>query len=80
MELNKVVLTKEGYEVKDLSYKAMENIITGRVKCPIKGKATLHEGFVGCAWYTNGRVLPRYGGKDREDLNLNMSDYEDNSI
>jgi hypothetical protein len=73
MELKHITETIEGYEVKDLRYKPVDNIIRGFVKCPIWGKKTLHNGFVVCVWRTNGTLLPKYGGDTRKDLYIKIN-------
>ena len=67
--LNKITHTIEGYEVKNLTWKPIDNIIVGLVRCPIWGNENLHDGFVSCKWNKKGFNL-----KDsyRKDLNLNI--------
>ena len=66
--LNKITKTIEGYEVKDLRFLTVDNIIVGFVKCPIWGKPTRNNGFVTAQWRKNG--TPIKSGKGRKDLNL----------
>lgn len=73
MEKEKLEQIKEtlgGYEVKNLSYKKRDNIITGQVKDPMNLFPTLHEGFVGGAWSING--FPLKYNKGRKDLILKI--------
>lgn len=70
--LNSITKTVEGYEVKNLRYKPLDNIITGFVKCPIIGRENLHNGFVTCVWLTNGSTHSRYGGTKRKDLYIKI--------
>jgi hypothetical protein len=70
--LDSIVETVEGYPVKDLAWLKQDNVIRGRVKCPVQGRENLHEGYVVCVWRKNGTVIPRYGGKDRDYLNLKI--------
>jgi hypothetical protein len=68
--LEQITTTIEGYEVKELRYKKLDNLIVGRVKCPVIGNPALHNGFVVCCWRPNGTLHPRYGGTTRPDLYL----------
>ena len=70
--LEKINNTIGGYEVKGLRYKPLDRLIVGFVKCPIWGKPTHNNGYVSVVWRRNGNVLERYGGKDRNDLNLKI--------
>lgn len=70
--LDKIVETVEGYPVKELSWLERDNVIRGRVKCPVQGNPNLHDGYVVCVWRRSGTVIPRYGGKDRQYLNLKI--------
>ncbi len=72
LEEMKITHTVEGYEVIDLTWIPNDNLIRGRVKCPVIGKPTLHNGFVVATWRLNGSVMPKYGGKDRQDLYLKI--------
>ena len=72
IDIENITQTVEGYPVKDLSYKPVDNIITGRVQCPVTGKPSLHDGYVTCVWNYKGSPLDRYGGKDRRDLALDF--------
>ena len=73
MELKHITETIEGYEVKDLIWLPMDNVIRGLVKCPLWGLDNLHNGFIVCTWRRNGSVMPRYGGNSRKDLYLKIS-------
>jgi hypothetical protein len=66
--LNTINKTKNGYEVKDLRFLPVDNIIVGLVKCPILGRANLREGFICVQWTTKGKPLRI--NKGREDLIL----------
>jgi hypothetical protein len=70
--LDKIIETVEGYSVKELAWLERDNVIRGKVKCPVQGNEDLHDGFITCVWRKNGSVIPRYGGKDREYLNLKI--------
>ena len=70
MELDKITQTIEGYEVKDLRWLPVDNIIVGLVKCPIWGRPNLYEGFVSVQWTRQGK--PIKGAKGRKDLILNL--------
>jgi len=74
--LERINRTLGGYEVKDLRYKPLDRLIVGFVKCPIWGKEILNSGYVSVVWRTNGNVIERYGGRDRQDLNLKIERYE----
>jgi len=69
-ELSKIKETVEFFEVKDLRYLPMDNIIVGLVKCPIWGNPKIHEGFVSVQWTKYGK--PIKGAKGRKDLILNL--------
>lgn len=66
--------TTEGYEVKDLVWRPMDNIIRGFVKDPVTGRESLHKGFVCVTWKKNGSLTQRYGGNTRLDLYLKIDD------
>lgn len=70
--LKQITTTIEGYEVIDLRYKKVDNLIVGRVKCPVIGNPALHNGFVVCCWSYTGKPHWRYGGKNRPDLELDL--------
>ena len=69
--INNITETVEGYEVKNLKWNTVDNIIVGMVKCPIMGRAELHDGFIIVQWRKNGCATNRFKG--REDLKLNIS-------
>ncbi len=71
-ELELITQTVEGYEVKDLVWRPIDNIIRGFVKDPVTGRETLHNGFVCVTWKKNGSLNQRYGGKERPDLYLKI--------
>jgi len=68
--LKRVLYTVEGYEVKNLSFKPHDSIITGLVKCPIIGNDEVHGGYVSCVWNTHGHAIKL--SKGREDLKINI--------
>lgn len=59
-----------GYEVKDLSYKKVDRIITGRVKDPSNLFPHLYDGFCTCVWNTNG--YPQRDNKGRNDMRIEL--------
>ena len=69
-ELNKITETVEGYEVKNLRFLKVDNIITGLVKDPLFGRPNLHGGFVSGQWHTTG--IPTNSIKGRKELKLNL--------
>jgi len=69
-DLNKITQTVTGYPVKDLRWKAVDNIIVGRVKCPIMGKEDFNDGFITGTWRANGSPINSIKGK--EDLRLKI--------
>ena len=71
-DLDLITETIEHHPVKDLAWLNQDNVIRGRVKCPVQGRENLHEGYVVCVWRKNGTVIPRYGGKEREYFNLQI--------
>lgn len=73
LDLTLITQTVEGYEVKDLVWKPMDNIFRGLVKCPVTGRETLHNGFVVATWKRNGSLTDKFGGKTRPDLYLKLN-------
>ena len=69
-DLDKITETIEGYPVKDLRFKPIDNIIVGLVQCPIYGKPTLHEGYISGQWHKDG--TPTNKIKGRNDLKLKI--------
>lgn len=69
-KLEQIKETIDGYEVKNLTYKKLDNIITGQVKDPINLFPDLHEGFIGAAWSVSGHPLKYLKG--RKDLTLKI--------
>lgn len=66
--------TVEGYHVKDLVYKKVDNIIRGFVKCPVVGRPTRNDGYIVVTWrVSNGTLTDFYGGKTRPDLYLKIN-------
>lgn len=72
-QLKSIINTIEGYPVKDLRWKPLDNIIVGLVKCPITGRDNLNDGYVSCTWKKNGSVTLKFGGYNRKDLYLKTS-------
>ena len=72
--LKNISKTVDGYPVKNLKYKQLDNIIIGMVKCPIIGNEKIHDGYICCQWRKNGKPTNTFKG--REDLILIMN-YED---
>lgn len=64
--------TLEGYEVKNLTWLERDNVIRGQVKDPIRGKETLHDGFIVCTWTKRGKLTAKYGGANRNDLDIHI--------
>ncbi len=71
MELN-ITHTVNNYPVKNLIWRPTENIFIGQVKCPIIGRAELHDGYISATWRRNGSYIDKGKGK-REDLRLNLN-------
>lgn len=67
--LKEIKETVEGYEVKDLKWNELDNIIVGMVKEPYSNPK-VHEGFVCVQWKRNGSPTNR--NKGRKDLYLKM--------
>jgi len=65
-----VTQTIEGYTIKDLTWLDRDNLYRGLVQDPIRGRATLHNGFIVCTWRKNGKLTAKYGGADRNDLDI----------
>jgi len=72
LNLDKITHTKNGYPVKGLRFKKLDNIYVGFVQDPIWGKPTLNDGYVTCVWNKKGKVIERYGGKKRTDLEIDI--------
>lgn len=70
--LDKITETKSGYPIKDLRFKKMDNLIVGLVQDPVCGKSNLHDGYISCVWNNRGKVIDRYGGKKRTDLEIDI--------
>ncbi len=68
-KINLITLTVEGIPVKNLTWKPLDNIIVGLVKCPY-GKPDINDGFVSCQWSKYGKPLKLNRG--RNELNLNL--------
>jgi len=67
--LQQITHTVGGYEVKELTWLQRDNVIRGRVKDPVMGRETLHNGFVVLTWRATGKLVPKWG-TNRDDLNL----------
>ena len=74
--IKNVTETVEGYPIKGLRWKPIDNVIVGLVRDPILSNPNINNGYRSCTWYKTGKVTTKYGGKGREDLNLKMN-YED---
>jgi len=68
-ELKKIIETIEGYKVKNLTWKPVDNIIVGLVKYPY-ADPKLRDGWICVQWKRNG--TPTYRNCDRKDLTLKM--------
>lgn len=73
-ELKLIISTVAGYEVKDLRWLPLDNIITGLVKDPVWGKPDLYGGFIAGQWKRSG--TPTNKLKTRTDLKLNIPNDE----
>jgi hypothetical protein len=69
-KLKSITHTVGGYEVKDLSYKKVDRLITGRVKDPFNPFPNLYEGFVSVVFNTSG--YPQRMNKGRNDLRIEL--------
>ena len=69
-QIGKITHTVEGYEVKNLSFKRNDGLITGQVKDPMNMFPHLHEGFVSVVWNRNG--YPQRMNKGRKDLMIEI--------
>ena len=77
--LKKITHTVEGYEVKELVWKPVDNIVRGLVKCPVVGRESFNNGFVAMTWKKNGSITQKYGGTSRTDLYLKINSRSDKS-
>jgi hypothetical protein len=68
--LNTIKATVSQFEVKNLRWLPVDNIIVGLVKDPIWGRETLHDGFISGQWTRKG--VPTNRIKGREDLKLQI--------
>jgi hypothetical protein len=69
-KIKTITHTVGGYEVKDLKYKKVDRIITGRVKDPSNLFPHLYEGFVSIVYNLNG--YPQRDNKGRKDMIINV--------
>jgi hypothetical protein len=70
--LEQITETIEGYPVKELAWLKRDNVIRGRVKDPVTGRDSLHDGYVTILWNNKGKVINRYGGSKRSDLSIEI--------
>ena len=70
-ELTKITTTIEGYPVKNLTWRPLDNIITGLVQCPVLGNPNIHEGFISGMWRKNGTPTNRIKGMIELTLKIN---------
>jgi hypothetical protein len=66
-KLTLIKQTVEGYPVKNLTWKPLDNIIIGQVKYPY-ANPNLHDGYITVQWRRNG--TPTHRNVDRMDLKL----------
>lgn len=71
-DLEHVKETQGGFAVKNLSYKKIDNIITGQVKDPYNLFPHLYEGWITAVWNTKGTPI-KYS-KGRVELTLKIYD------
>jgi len=76
--LELITETIDGYEVKNLRYKKIDNILVGLVKCPICGRENFNDGFVSGQWRTNGSPINAIEG--RTYLKLKIESRANHSI
>lgn len=69
-EIRNIGQTVEGCEVKDLRYKAIDNILVGLVKSPNFGNPKLYNGFICVTWTTHGKTTTKYKGIRELDLKM----------
>ena len=71
--LRKITITHtiEGYKVKDLVWRPVDNIYVGLVQDPQTGREDLHDGYVSATWRKNGTWVNKSLPK-RKDLKLNL--------
>lgn len=68
--LELITETVEGYPVKGLRLKPMDNIIVGQIKDPIWGNPNLYDGWITGMWRKNGTPIKKIEG--REDLKIEI--------
>ncbi len=71
--ITNITETIEGYEVKNLRWLPIDNIIVGLVKDPILANPKLNNGFIAVTWKRNGKPTNKYGGANRSDLTLKIN-------
>ena len=69
-KLTTITQTIEGYEVRNLKWNKLDNIIVGQVKDPLLGNENRLEGYIVCQWKANGYATNKFKG--REDLKLQI--------
>ena len=69
--LENITHTIKGYEVKELVWLERDSVIRGRVKDPIMGRESLHNGFIVVTWRKNGTLVPKWG-TNRDDLTIKI--------
>jgi hypothetical protein len=70
-KLLKITETVDGYQVKDLKHKPVDNILVGFVRDVVGGQPN-RDYWVCVCWRLNGTLLPRYGGASRKELYLKV--------
>ena len=70
-ELAAITETVEGYPVKNLVWRPVDNIITGLVQDPITGEPELRDGYVSGQWRKNGSATNQI--LNRTDLKLKIN-------
>ncbi len=70
-QLKNITHTIGQFEVKDVRYKKLDNILVALVKHPIFGKPNLHDGFICVQFNIKGYPLNKFKGVD--DLRLRLT-------
>jgi len=65
-----ITQTVTGYQVRNLKWNKLDNIIVGQVKDPVLGDDRRLEGYIVCQWRANGSATNLFKG--REDLKLQI--------
>ena len=66
-----ITKTIEGFEVKNLKWNQLDNIIVGLVKDPMYGKDTIRDGFVCVQWSKYGKPIKLNKGRTELIIQLN---------